>query len=118
MQERRHDYRWDLVVPCQCQWEDVVINTQTSDVSFGGASLSHPMLAPPEGAEIGVTLYAEGDIFLRGRVIYTSPRTQSANGRAHFGVKFHGTVGERSRRLMQVLTLHWLDQHYSAVGVA
>ena len=118
MQERRVDYRWDLAVPCQCQWEDIVINTQSSDISFGGTGLSHPLVVPPDGSEIGITLYAEGEIFLRGRVIHTSDRNESANRRAHFGVKFHGPVGERSRKLMQVLALHWLDQQYSAVGVA
>ena len=104
--ERRREKRVEQPVECQCEWGDQIINARTLDVSFGGACISHPVILPPEGTEISVTIYSENPVTIRGTVMHAQSTSGSAQSGGRFGIQFLGDDNEKARRMIPIICMN------------
>lgn len=105
MSGQRLFHRWNLQVPCICNWEGQAINATTINLSVGGACLTHPVVNPPEGADIVLTLLPQRQhAVIQAKVVHRGMQSGELPGVGRFGVRFYGSHQERSRILLPILT--------------
>jgi hypothetical protein len=105
--EQRKEKRIEQPVECQCEWgEDQIINARTIDVSFGGACITHPIVIPPEGTEIALTIYSETPVTIRGKVVHLQTSSSSPHGGGRFGIEFLGEDDDKMRRLIPIICVN------------
>ena len=90
MKERRKFRRWDCVIRCRCEGENLRLNGVIVNLSYGGT-------------EMLVTIGPRWNrIQLHSRVVWVEPEGQK-RGYAQFGVEFLGSLQERQGRLAYFL---------------
>lgn len=100
--ERRRHPRMSLQIPCQCEWQGQAINARSVNVALGGALVRHPIISPPEGSYVTVTLYAGKPVVLEASVV----RQVEADGEQEFSVCFYGGNREHAEKLEPVFQLY------------
>ena len=106
MKERREFHRWDCVMPCRCEGNDLRLNGTIGDLSYGGAGIASWKKLPIEGAEFVLTIRPTRErIKLRSRAVWLAPEAEEL-GHVEFGVEFCETLEERREKLAGLLPEH------------
>ncbi|GAB4130948.1 MAG: hypothetical protein Kow001_24460 [Acidobacteriota bacterium] len=97
LHERRKFYRWATGLQCVFEVGGQAHTGQVVNLSFGGARIQTSGLAPPEGADIELTIHRpDYGTSLRAHVFYSESSPQGSV----FGVEFYGGFHEKSAKLL------------------
>ncbi len=97
LHERRKFYRWASGLQCLFEVGGQAHTGQVVNLSFGGARIHTLGQAPPEGADIELTIHRpDYGTSLRAHVFYSEPCEQGSV----FGVEFYGGFHEKSAKLL------------------
>lgn len=96
--------RWRASIAFRCRWRDQAIDGKTVNLSYGGACLRHPVVAPPPGENIYLTLTLHGlEVGLPATVVYQRLDSDYPGMPAVFGVRFQESAEELTHKLGPVL---------------
>ena len=102
-QENRRFLRLKASLPCSVAWEEEVFPAEVTNLSHGGALITHAEFMPDEGAQIVLMFQGgEEDIFFKAQT-----RESMENDRpASFGIEFRETrqaIESKMNRLVDTL---------------
>ncbi len=97
LRDRRKFYRWATGLQCLAEFGGRTLTGRVVNLSFGGARILTADPAPPEGADIDLTIHRpDYGASLRAHVFYSEPCDQGWV----FGVEFYGGFHEKSSKLL------------------
>jgi Tfp pilus assembly protein PilZ len=108
--ERRAFRRWDCLMPCRCEGQDLKLEGFIVNLSYGGAGIVTSDELPTEGLELEVTIRpVKEKIQLRSKVVWISAKG-TERGPANFGVEFAGSLQERQDKIRTFFPKYYADE--------
>jgi hypothetical protein len=102
-QENRRFRRLRSAIPCAVSWKDEISPAQVTNLSHGGALISHVDFMPDEGAQIVLMFQGgEEDIFFKAQ----TRKSMENDKPATFGIEFREprqTIESKMIRLVDTL---------------
>ena len=98
--ENRRFRRLKAAIPCAVSWEDEISPAQVTNLSHGGALITHADFIPEKGAEVVLMFQGgEKDIFFKART-----REITENDRpASFGIEFTENRQEIDSKMIRLV---------------